>query len=101
MNDERPWGITVTRTMHLPDWHGGHLHPRCGDDRVRAAIEHQLEVNRSTTSPADKRAPLASFPKPGQKVCRSCMRSARRTIAYLEDEIERAEAHNPTIEGAG
>lgn len=86
--DDEPYGITVTRTLHLHKWVVGEPQPLCGSARVRRLI-------RENRADGAHRAPVIGCAE-GRPVCRHCIRRAMIQVALLIDQLTLAQEHNDT-----
>lgn len=74
-----PWGIVVTRTLHLPDFiHGEGWAPMCQNPAVEARLAEVRERRRA----GDTEAWIVGETE-GRPVCRDCIRAAERRIGHL------------------
>jgi hypothetical protein len=76
-----PWGIIVTRTLHLA--HPG-LDPACGDWRVQAIVDGLRRRYRA----GDYDAPMIFGNADGRPVCLRCVRALHRYASRIDERLE-------------
>ena len=83
MSGEGPWGIVVTRTLHLTEV--GTRRPACGDERVRSAMDARRALYRQSGGYLN--APPIFDLADGRPVCRRCVRATERRIDFLREQL--------------
>lgn len=86
MTAPNPWGIVVTRTLHLS--HPG-LEPACRDYRVERAMADLRRRYRA----GERDAPMIYGYADGRPVCRRCIATIEGRIAYQQERLDEVRSY--------